>query len=55
MSSLQIWFSIGGAAIVAGITAAVGFFPDIKGILIAVSGLVSAVVSFIVAGKKQES
>ena len=53
MNSKQIWTAIIGAGVVASLTTAVGFFPELNYILAAGAGLVTAIVSFVT--KKQEA
>jgi len=49
---MKIWTAIIGAGLIASLAAACAYFPEYKVILIACSGLLSAVISVIV-GKKE--
>lgn len=51
MNKNKVITSIVGAALIAGLASAIGFFPEIKEVLTAISGLIGAIVGYIV-GKK---
>ena len=51
MDKYKIWTSIVGTGLIASVTAAASFFPDLKIILVAVSGLISAIMAFITSRK----
>lgn len=53
MSKEKIWAAILGSSLVAGITTAVVYFPDLKFILIALASLVTATTAYI-TGKEEE-
>lgn len=53
LTKKQIWITIIGSAITAGITTAAGFFPEQRVILIPAAGLVTAVVAYL-TGQTEE-
>jgi len=51
MDKKKVFTAIIGAGVIASITTAAVYFPDLKVLLVAGAGLVSAVVSFIVGAE----
>lgn len=54
MNKQKIIIAILGSSIVAGLGTAMGFFPDLKTIMIAVSGLVVAIVGLVNGANNSE-
>ena len=50
---LVTWVSIIGAGVVASLTTAIKFFPDLTALLTAGGGLIGAIIAFIVTRKQE--